>query len=180
MIVVKTKIEGVYVISPEPREDSRGYFARVFAKEELKKAGIDFSIVHINRSLSKEKGVIRGIHYQEFPHQEDKIVQCLEGKIFDVAIDIRPDSKTYGQWVGQILDSQNKKMLLIPKGCGHAFQTIEKDSVVEYFVTEYYAPDFERGIRYNDPKFGIDWPIKDAIVSEKDANWPDFDIANIK
>lgn len=174
MKITKTKIEGVFIIEPEPREDKRGYFARVFAKEELKKAGIDFSIVHINRSLSRQKGVIRGMHYQKKPKEEDKIIQCLAGRIFDVALDIRRGSKTYGQWVGQIVDPQNKKMLLVPKGCAHGFQTLEKNSVVEYFVTQYYSPDFEEGIRYNDPKFKINWPIEKAIVSEKDANWPDF------
>lgn len=174
MKITKTKIEGVFIIEPEPREDKRGYLARVFAKEELKKAGIDFSIVHINRSLSKQKGVIRGMHYQKKPKEEDKIIQCLAGKIFDVALDLRSGSKTFGQWVGQIVDPQNKKMLLVPKGCAHGFQTLEKNSVVEYFVTQYYAPDFEEGVRYNDPYFSIDWPIKKAILSEKDANWPDF------
>ncbi len=174
MIIRPTKIEGVFIIDPEPREDARGYFARIFAKEELQKAGIDFSIVHINRSLSKEKGVIRGMHYQKTPKGEDKIIQCLSGKIFDVALDIRPGSKTFGQWVSETLTPDNKKMLLLPKGCAHGFQTLEENTVVEYFVTEYYAPQFENGIRYNDPRFAIDWPIKDAVLSEKDDNWPDF------
>jgi len=172
MIIKKTKIDGVLILEPEPREDSRGYFARVFAKEELKKNGVLFSIVHINRSLSKDNGTIRGIHFQKKPKEEDKIIQCLKGKIFDVALDLRPDSKTYGQWVSETLDPQNKKMLLVPKGCAHGFQTLEEDSVVEYFVTQYYAPSYEQGIRYNDPFFNIDWPIKNAIVSEKDASWP--------
>lgn len=172
MIINPTKIEGVYVIEPEPREDDRGYFARVFAKEELSKAGINYSIVHINRSLSKEKGLIRGMHYQKIPKQEDKIVQCLQGKVFDVVIDVREGSKTYGQWVGETLDPLNKKMLLVPKGCAHGFQTLEENSVVEYFVTEYYAPEYEKGIRYNDPFFNVGWPIKEVIVSDKDDKWP--------
>lgn len=161
-------------MEPEPREDARGYFARVFAKEELKKAGIDFSIVHINRSLSKDKGVIRGIHYQIKPMQEDKIVQCLKGKIFDVVLDLRKTSKTFGQWVGQILDSDNKKMMLTPKGCAHGFQTLEENSLVEYFSTQAFSPENEKGVRYNDLFFKIKWPIKKVIVSEKDANWPDY------
>lgn len=174
MKFTQTKIKGVYVIEPEPRVDARGYFARVFAKEELKKVGISFSIVHINRSLSKDKGVIRGLHFQRKPYEEDKIIQCLEGKIFDVAVDIRKNSKTYGQWVGEVIDPESKKMILIPKGCAHGFQTLERNSLVEYFVTEYYSPKCEQGIRYNDPVFDINWPIKSAIVSEKDGNWPDF------
>lgn len=174
MKITKTKIDGVYVIEPEPREDTRGYFARVFAKEELEKVGISYSIVHINRSLSKDKGTIRGFHFQKSPKEEDKIVQCLQGRIFDVALDIRRNSSTFGQWVGEILDPESKKMLLIPKGCAHAFQTLEENSLIEYFVTEYYAPECEGGIRYNDPQFAIKWPIKEAILSEKDANWSDY------
>lgn len=174
MIFKKTKIEGVFIIEPELKKDSRGYFARIFAKEELKKSGVSFSIVHINRSLSKDKGVIRGLHFQKYPKAEDKIIQCLQGKIFDVALDIRKDSKTYGQWVGEILSVENKKMLLLPKGCAHGFQTLEEDSLIEYFVTQYYSPKCENGIRYNDPAFGIKWPIKNAILSEKDRNWPNF------
>lgn len=170
----KTKIEGVYVIEPQPREDDRGYFARVFAKEELKKAGIDFSIVHINRSLSKDVGIIRGMHYQKKPKEEDKIIQCLQGEIFDVSLDLRTDSKTYGQWFGETLNRENKTMMLIPKGCAHGFQTLKENTIVEYFVTEFYVSSFEEGVRYNDPKFNIKWPIKEAILSEKDANWPDY------
>ncbi len=171
MIITKTKIQGVFVLDVEPRTDPRGYFTRVFAKEELKKAGIDFSIVHINRSLTVDKGTIRGMHYQKSPKGEDKIVQCLQGKIFDVAVDIRKNSKTYGQWVSQILDPQSGKMFLLPKGCAHGFQTLEKNTIVEYFVTQYYAPSHEEGIKYNDPFFKIKWPIKNAILSEKDQNW---------
>lgn len=174
MKFTKTKIKGVYIITPEPREDPRGYFTRVFAKEELKKLGIVFNIVHINRSLSVDKGLIRGLHYQKYPKSEDKIIQCLQGKIFDVVIDLRRNSKTFGQWMGEILDPVNKKMLLVPKGCAHGFQALEGNSIVEYFVTQYYTPSYEQGIRYNDPFFNIEWPIKKAIVSDKDGSWPDF------
>lgn len=170
----KTKIKGVFVIEPEPREDARGYFTRVFAKEELKQAGINFSIVHINRSLSREKGVIRGIHYQRKPKEEDKIVQCIQGKILDVAVDLRPKSKTFGKWVSVELSGGNKKMFLISKGCGHAFQTLTPNCLIEYFVSEYYSPEHERGILWNDPFFKIDWPIKRPVLSEKDKNWSRF------
>ena len=168
----KSKIDGVYIISQEPRGDSRGYFTRIFAKEEFKKSGITFNIVHANRSLTAEKGTIRGLHFQKYPKQEDKLVHCVQGSIFDVALDLRKGSPTYGQWVGEILSAENKKMLLIPKGFAHAFQTLEKNCLVEYFVTQYYAPAYEKGIRWNDPSFAIDWPIKKAILSEKDQNWP--------
>ncbi len=174
MIFEKTKIDGVYIITQEPRIDERGYFSRIFAKEELKKHGIAFNVKHGNRSLSRDKGTVRGMHYQTYPKQEDKIVHCIQGSIFDVAIDLRKKSKTYGQWVGEILTGENRKMLLVPKGFAHGFQTLEKDCLVEYFVTQYYAPKYEQGIRWDDPAFSIDWPIKKAIVSDKDGRWPFF------
>ena len=171
MIFTKTKIEGVYIIDLEPRLDERGYFAKVFAQEELKKQGISYKIVNVNRSLTEKRGTIRGLHFQKAPYQEDKIVQCLKGAIFDVALDLRKSSKTYGQWFGEILSEENKKMLLIPKGCAHAFQTLEKNTVVEYFVSQYYSPQYESGIRWNDPRFNIQWPISRVKTSEKDASW---------
>lgn len=174
MKITKTKIAGVYVIDLEPREDARGYFARIFAKDELKERGADIDIVNINRSLTKGKGTIRGLHRQIAPKGEDKIVQCLQGSIFDVALDLRLRSKTYGKWVGEVLSAKNRRMLLTPKGCAHGFQTLEKNTLVEYFVSEYYSPQHERGIRWNDPFHKIKWPIKKAILSEKDRNWPDF------
>ncbi len=174
MIITKTKIQGVFVLDVEPRTDPRGYFTRVFAKEELKKEGIVFDIVHVNRSLTREIGTIRGIHYQKAPKGEDKIIQCLQGSIFDVAVDTRRDSPTFRKWFGVSITAENKKMLLVPKGCAHAFQTLDNDCLVEYFTTQYYSPEHEVGIRWNDSVLGIDWPILDAKASEKDENWPDF------
>lgn len=172
MKFTKTKIKGVYLIDLEPRLDGRGYFTRVFAGEELKKQGISYKIVHINRSLTEKKGTIRGLHFQKKPYQEEKIVQCLQGSIWDVALDLRKKSPTYGKWFGQILTPENKKMLLIPKGVAHAFQTLEKNTVVEYFVSEFYSAQHESGVRWNDPLFKIKWPVKKVSVSEKDGNWP--------
>lgn len=174
MIFTKTKIEGVYVIDLELHGDQRGYFARVFAKEELAKYGITYNIVHINRSLTEKRGTIRGLHFQKYPKQEDKIVQCLHGSIFDVAVDLRKNSKTYGKWVGKILSAENKRMLFVPKGFAHGFQTLEKNCLVEYFVSQYYYPGHEAGLLWSDPYFSIDWPIKRVEVSEKDAQWPLF------
>lgn len=172
MVIKKTKIKGAYIIEPKLIGDKRGYFYRVYAKEILDKFSIKFDAVHINRSFSEQKGTIRGLHYQKSPMQEDKIIQCLEGAIFDVVLDLRKNSKTYGQWIGEKLTAKNKKMLLIPKGCAHAFQTLEKNTGVEYFVSQYYSSIHERGIRWNDPIFKIDWPIKKTFLSEKDASWP--------
>jgi len=175
MIITKTKIDGVFVIKQELRGDHRGYFTRVFCKDELKKAGISYNIVQINRSLTAKKGTIRGIHYQLPPHAEDKIIQCIKGEIFDVVVDLRKSSKTYGQWVSEVLSENNHTMMLVPKGCGHGFQTLKTNCVIEYFVSAFYAPEYERGIRWNDPFFRISWPLKTITTSEKDGKWPDYE-----
>jgi dTDP-4-dehydrorhamnose 3,5-epimerase len=174
MTITKTNISDVVTIDPNVFEDGRGFFTRVFAKEVLKKEKIHFPIVHVNKSFTKQKGTIRGLHYQIPPHQEQKIVQCHQGAIFDVALDIRRNSKTFGRWVGEVLSAENKRMLYIPKGFAHGFQTLEPNCLVEYFVSDYYAPDLERGIRWNDPLFALEWPIPKATLSEKDSMWPFF------
>jgi dTDP-4-dehydrorhamnose 3,5-epimerase len=174
MIFTKTKIEGVYIIQPELRQDSRGYFTRVFCKEENRRNDLSINIAQINRSLTKKKGTIRGLHYQKNPKSEDKVVQCIQGAIFDVALDIRKKSPTFGQYIGVELNETNFKMLLIPKGCAHGFQTLKPNSLVQYFVSQYYYPNHEAGIRWDDPSFNIQWPIKNPTTSEKDKKWPDF------
>ncbi len=178
MIFTKTKIKDVFLVDPELRIDERGYFTRIFCVDELKKQGIKFNIVQINQASSMNKGVIRGIHMQKPPKSEDKFVQCLKGSIFDVVVDLRPKSKTYGKWIGQILTAKDKKMMLVPKGCAHAIQALEDDCIVQYPVSEYYSPQHEIGFRWDDPFFNIKWPIKDAIVSEKDKSWPLFQKSN--
>jgi dTDP-4-dehydrorhamnose 3,5-epimerase len=173
MKINKTKIQGVYEIQLEPREDDRGYFMRNFAKEELAAAGIDYSIVHINRSLSKIKGTTRGLHYQLPPKAEDKMLQCLRGRIYWVVVDIRKGSQTYGQWLSVELTPEKKNMVICPKGCANGIQVLEENSELQYFVTEGYSPEHERGIRWNDPYFNIEWPIKiPGLISEKDESWP--------
>jgi len=167
----EAKLKGLCVIEPEIRVDERGYFARIFCKQELSKIGIDFNIVQINRSLNKKQGIIRGMHFQKPPKAEDKIIQCVKGKIYDVAIDLRQDSPTYGEWVAEELSEENKKMLLIPKGFAHGFQTLTDSCEILYFMSEFYSPQYESGVRWNDPFFNIKWPIKDPILSEKDKNW---------
>jgi dTDP-4-dehydrorhamnose 3,5-epimerase len=176
MIFKKTKIKGLYIIEPELKSDERGYFARIFCKKEFKKIGFDFKIVQVNRSLTKKRGTIRGLHFQKPPKSEDKIVVCLKGKIFDVALDLRKNSPTFGKWVGVELSEENKKMFLIPKGFAHGFQTLTDNCEILYFVSEFYSPKYESGIRWDDPFFNIKWPIKNPILSEKDKNWPLFKI----
>lgn len=168
----KTKINGLYIIEPELEIDQRGYFGRIFCQKELTKAGLNFKVAQINRSLSRRRGIIRGLHFQKPPKSEDKIIQCIKGAIYDVAVDLRSYSKTFGQWVGQILSEENKKMLFIPKGFAHGFQSLKDNSEVLYFVSEFYSPKHQSGVRWNDPFLNIKWPIKNPFLLERDKNWP--------
>jgi len=170
----KTKIKDLYIIEPEPKIDERGDFRRIFCQKELADLGIDFDIRQVNQSLTKQKGAIRGLHFQKEPKAEDKIVRCIRGAIYDVAVDLRPDSQTYGKWLSQELSQDNEKMFLIPKGFAHGFQVLVNDSIVEYFMSEFYSPDHASGILWNDPNLNISWPIENPILSEKDKNWPAF------
>ena len=172
MIFHKTKIEGLYIIESELKIDERGYFARIFCKEEFAKIGLNFEIVQVNRSLNLKKGTLRGMHFQKPPKAEDKIVQCLKGAIYDVAIDLRKDSPTYGEWLAEELNEESKKMFLIPKGCAHGFQTLTDNCELLYFMSEFFSPENASGVRWDDPFFNIPWPIKNPILSEGDKNWP--------
>ena len=165
-------MNGLYIIEPELKTDERGYFARIFCKKEFTKIGFNFEIVQINRSFNKKKGTIRGLHFQTPPKAEDKIISCVKGAIYDVAIDLRKDFPTFGQWVAEKLTEDNKKMFLIPKGFAHGFQTLTDNTEILYFMSEFYSPEYESGVRWNDPFFNIKWPIKNPILSEKDKNWP--------
>ncbi|MBI4114833.1 MAG: dTDP-4-dehydrorhamnose 3,5-epimerase [Candidatus Niyogibacteria bacterium] len=172
MIFNQLKIKGAYSIILEPYLDERGFFAKNFCKDEFARAGIPFEIVQANVSLTKKKGTIRGMHFQTAPKAEDKIVVCLRGKIYDIALDLRKDSSTYGQWHSEELSEENKKMMLIPKGCAHGFQALTDDCLVQYFMSEFYSPDYASGVRWNDPAFHIEWPMPPTLLSEKDKNWP--------
>lgn len=172
MIFKKTKIKSLYIIEPESKKDERGNFVRIFCEEELAKKGLAFDIKQINQSLTKKRGTIRGMHFQKEPKSEGKIVQCLKGEIYDVAADLREDSQTYGQWVAQELTENNKKMFFIPKGFAHGFQTLSDNCEVQYFMSEFYSPEYSDGVRWDEPIFKIKWPIKNPILSEKDKDWP--------
>ena len=168
----ETKIKGLYIIEPELKVDERGYFARIFCKREFARIGLNFEIVQINRSSNLKKGTLRGMHFQKPPKAEDKIVQCLKGAIYDVAIDLRKDSKTFGRWIAVELTEENRKMFFIPKGFAHGFQSLRDNSEILYFMSEFYSPEHESGVRWDDPFFNIKWPIKNPILSENDKNWP--------
>lgn len=176
MIFRKTKIEGVYVIEPEPKTDERGYFQRVYDIKEFKGYGIDFKIVQVNNAMSLRKGTIRGPHMQKSPNSEDKLMQCIKGSIFDVSIDFRRKSSTFGEWISNLLTDENKKMVFVPKGIMHGYQVLEDDTVVQYPVSQFYSPYDVIGIRWDDPFFKIEWPIKDVIVSKIDKSWPLFSL----
>jgi dTDP-4-dehydrorhamnose 3,5-epimerase len=172
MIFKKTDLKDAYIIELEAFSDSRGYFARAFCKNEFANHGIDFTVVQANTSFSAQKHTLRGMHYQDEPYQEAKLIKCTKGSIFDVIIDMRPDSPTYKQWLGVELSNQNRKMIYAPEGVAHGFLTLEDDTEVYYPVTEYYTPDAEKGIRWDDSAFGINWPVLPEIISEKDMSWP--------
>ena len=167
-------LKGAYLIELEKRGDDRGFFARAFCKNEFEDHGLNNEIGQINNSLSKDKGTLRGMHYQLNPKAEDKMVRCISGSLYDVIIDLRTDSETFKQWYGTELNSENRNMLFVPKGFAHGFITLAENTEAFYLVTEFYSPKHERGIRYNDPTFNIKWPIEPVVISEKDKNHPDF------
>lgn len=172
---VETKIEGTFIIEPPMHEDERGFFSRMFCKEQFEEFGLETDFTQSNLSVSRNAGTIRGLHYQIAPYAEAKLIRCTRGALYDVVIDMRLNSPTYLQWMSMVLRSETYKMLYIPPGVAHGFQTLENDTEISYMVTKPYAPESERGIRWNDPAFSIEWPITDApILSEKDQNWPDF------
>jgi len=174
MKFIQTPLKDSYIIELEKRGDDRGFFARTFCKNEFEAYGLNNNIVQINNSLSKDKGTLRGMHYQLNPKSEDKIVRCINGKLYDVIIDLRPYSDTFRKWFGTELSAENRNMLFVPKGFAHGFITLEENTEAFYLVTEFYSPEHERGVRYNDPAFGIKWPIDPVVISEKDKNHPDF------
>lgn len=172
MIFHKIKLEGAFIIEPEFKNDERGYFARIFCLDELEKAGLEFDMAQASISFNKKKGTIRGMHFQKEPKAENKLVQCLRGAVYDVAVDVRLGSLTYGQWHGEELNDKNKKMFFVPKGFAHGFQTLTNNAEVQYFISEFYSPECASGARWDDPKFGITWPLPSSVISEKDKNWP--------
>jgi len=166
----ETELKGIYIIGPEPFQDERGKFYRVFCENELKEIGYTKKIVQINQSLTKQKGAIRGMHFQYPPKAEIKIIKCIYGAIFDVAIDLRKNSPTFLQWYSETLSSKNMKMIVVPEGFAHGFQALENNCEIIYCVSEFYSPENEGGVRYNDPKINIKWPLEVTDISDKDRN----------
>ena len=169
MDIIKTKLEGCYIIEPKVWNDARGWFYESYSERELKKAGINIAFVQDNHSMSDKKGILRGLHLQNSPHAQAKLVRCTRGAILDVAVDLRADSATYKRWVSVMLSAENKKQLLIPHGFAHGFLTLTDDVEVNYKADNFYNKESEVGIIYNDKEIGIDWGIDNPIMSDKDA-----------
>lgn len=172
MKVIETKLKDCYIIEPSVFGDSRGYFEETYNKQTLEENNIHIDFVQDNQSLSTQKGTLRGIHFQNNPMAQAKLVRCTQGSVYDVAVDLRSDSPTYKQWIGVELSALNHKQLLLPRGFGHAFQTLTEDVVFQYKVDNLYSKEDERGIIYDDRDINVEWPIQNPILSEKDKNAP--------
>lgn len=175
LIFTETKLKGAYIIKPEKLNDGRGFFARIWDKKEFSKMELETEFVQSSISVNKKKGTIRGMHYQSSSYEESKIVRCIRGKIYDVIIDLRPDSKTFKKWFSIELSANNYKMLYIPKGFAHGFQSLEDNTEVFYQISEFYNPKFSKGIRWNDTKLNIKWPLQVTVISEKDKSFPELE-----
>lgn len=173
----ETSLKDAMLITLEKRGDERGFFARTFCAEEFRAAGLATEFVQANHSSNARKGTLRGMHFQKAPHREVKVVRCVKGAIHDVIIDLRQDSPTYGRWEGFDLTEENGHMLYVPEGFAHGFQTLVDDTHVAYQVSYPYTPGAEGGVRWDDPAFGIAWPLTPTVISPKDAAWPDVDLA---
>ncbi|MFC2035022.1 dTDP-4-dehydrorhamnose 3,5-epimerase [Chloroflexota bacterium] len=172
MIFRETKLKDAYVIELDPLEDNRGFFSRSFCRREFEEHGLNSSVAQSNISYNKRKGTLRGMHYQVAPYGEAKLVSCTRGAIYDVIIDLRADSSSYRQWFSVELSGENYRMLYIPEGFAHGFQTLEDSTVVFYQMSEFYFPEYAQGIRWNDPAFGIDWPEEPTLISKRDEEYP--------
>jgi dTDP-4-dehydrorhamnose 3,5-epimerase len=171
----ETKLPGVYIIEVECLDDERGYFARTFCREEFEKHGLNSSVAQCNLSYNRKKGTLRGMHYQVAPYGEAKLITCITGSVYDVVVDLRSDSMTYCGWLATELSARGRRrMLYIPEGLAHGFQTLEDHSEVFYQMSQFYVPGSARGVRWNDPAFGIQWPEGRRILSERDGNFSDF------
>ena len=174
MLFRETELPGAFVIELQKYEDERGFFARTWCQKEFEARGLNPRMVQCNVSFNKLKGTVRGMHYQVAPCGEAKLVRCTRGAICDVIIDLRRESVTYKQHVSEVLSSNNYKALFIPEGFAHGFQTLEDNCEVFYQMSAFYSPEHQRGIRYNDPAFEINWPIKTTVISDRDSNYEDF------
>jgi dTDP-4-dehydrorhamnose 3,5-epimerase len=180
MIFTETRLKGAYLIEIKKIEDERGFFGRAWCRHEFEEHGLNANICQINTSLSLKKGTMRGMHFQIDPYQETKFIRCTRGRVFDVIVDLRPDSPTFLEWVGHELSADNYRMVYVPENFAHGLLSLEDNSEVYYPVTQFYTPGAERGIRWNDPALQIEWPVNVEFVSDKDSSHQDFSIERLK
>lgn len=174
MMFKETKLKGAFIIEPERLEDERGFFARIFDKKAFEEQGIKFDLIQSSVSFNKKKGTLRGMHYQLEPFSESKIVRCTMGKVYDVIVDLRPDSKTFKEWIGIEMSADNRRMLFIPKGFAHGFVTLEDNCEISYQMDQIYDPKSASGFRWDDKAFKIFWPVEPKVIIEKDKSWKPF------
>jgi dTDP-4-dehydrorhamnose 3,5-epimerase len=175
MIFTETPIQGAWVIDPEPATDERGLFARVWCAREFAAQGLETGIAQVSVSFNLHPGTLRGLHYQDEPHAELKVVRCSRGAIFDVIVDLREDSSTFTRHYSVVLTAANRRLLYVPRGCAHGFQTLEPNTEITYQISEFHLPGLGRGVRWNDPAFGIAWPAAEPrIMTDRDRTYPDF------
>lgn len=174
MTFEELSLPGTFVVRPERHDDERGFFARTWCRREFEAHGLNPQLAQSSLSFNRKRGTLRGMHYQVPPHEEAKLIRCTMGRIYDVVIDLRPASAAYKRHVGVELTAQNRTMLYVPEGCAHGFITLEDDTEVFYQISAFYVPEAARGVRWNDPAFGIDWPIPVAIIKDRDQDYPDF------
>jgi len=174
VIFTELDISGVFLVEPELHGDDRGFFARVWCQEEFKRRGLNDRLVQCSVSFNAKKGTLRGMHYQVAPYREAKLIRCSHGAIYDVAIDLRPESPTFKRHVGVELSQQNRRMLYVPEGFAHGFITLRDQTEVLYHISEFWSPAHARGVRWNDPAFGIEWPAQPEIIADRDRDYPDF------
>lgn len=174
MRFIETVLRGAFIIEPEPATDERGLFARIFCRREFGGHGLNAEVRQCSLSYNRKRGTLRGMHYQVAPYGECKLVRCSRGSIYDVVIDLRRGAPTFGRWVGYELSAANRRMLYIPEGFAHGFETLDDASEVTYQMSEFYVPSAQRGVRWDDPAFAIHWPLKPALISDRDRGYPDF------
>ncbi len=174
MKFVETAVPGAFIIELERVEDERGFFARSFCRREFEAHRLNPDLAQCNISYNRIRGTLRGMHYQAAPHAECKLVRCTRGAIYDAIIDLRPDSPTFRRWVGYELSAENRRMLYVPEGVAHGFETLVADTEVFYQMSEFYFAECQRGVRWDDPAFGVAWPMRPVVISDRDAGYPDF------
>lgn len=174
MKFTETKLKGAFIVEIEKLTDDRGFFARAWCRKEFEAHGLTSAVVQANVSFNRKRGTLRGMHYQIAPFQESKLIRCTRGAIYDVIIDLRPESPTYKKWIGVELTADNYTLFFVPEDFAHGFITLMDDTEITYQVSQFYTPGSEKGIRFNDPTFNIQWPLEVSVISDKDSNWPDF------